>query len=225
MADAGGKKVGRVRGGDRSGSRYRVRGRLSSADLQRPADRVGRRGRGTDRRDRRGGAAPWRGASPGRGDEADRRDAARDEGRRYRGAHLHAGRTADPRQGAERAGRAGGLSGQAGGGRGTLADSPRGAESGGSVDRAQDVRDRDQGHRPARAIPAGRQGRVVRGGRRRQGPSSSRSLSTTSPSSTGGYRCSGAWASGTREGNDLWLEFQEERRCNPARSGKVRVPR
>ena len=37
-----------------------------------------------------------------------------------------------------------------------------------SVDRAEDVRDRHQGHRPARAVPAGRQDRPVRRRRRRQ---------------------------------------------------------
>ena len=38
----------------------------------------------------------------------------------------------------------------------------------GPVDRAEDVRDRHQGHRPARAVPAGRQDRPVRRRRRRQ---------------------------------------------------------
>ena len=37
-----------------------------------------------------------------------------------------------------------------------------------AVDRAEDVRDRHQGHRPARAVPAGRQDRPVRRRRRRQ---------------------------------------------------------
>ena len=43
-----------------------------------------------------------------------------------------------------------------------------GAVARGAVDRAADVRDRHQGHRPARAVPARRQDRAVRRRRRRQ---------------------------------------------------------
>ena len=42
------------------------------------------------------------------------------------------------------------------------------ADARAAVDRAEDVRDRHQGHRPARAVPAGRQDRPVRRRRRRQ---------------------------------------------------------
>ena len=55
-----------------------------------------------------------------------------------------------------------------GGGQGALVDSPRRAVARGPVDRAADVRDRHQGHRPARALPARRQDRPVRRRRRRQ---------------------------------------------------------
>ena len=51
---------------------------------------------------------------------------------------------------------------------GALADSPPRADARAAVDRAADVRDRHQGHRPARAVPAGRQDRPVRRRRRRQ---------------------------------------------------------
>ena len=53
-------------------------------------------------------------------------------------------------------------------GEGALADSPSRADARGSVDRAEDVRDGHQGHRPARAVPAGRQDRPLRRRRRRQ---------------------------------------------------------
>ncbi len=51
---------------------------------------------------------------------------------------------------------------------GALADSPPGPEPREPVHRARDVRDGHQGHRPAGAVPEGRQDRPVRRSRRRQ---------------------------------------------------------
>ena len=121
-----------------------------------------------DRRHRRGRAAPRREPRARRRDEADRRHAARHEGDRPRRADLGAGRPGDARPRAERARRAGRLPGSPGRVEGALADSPRRADARRAVDRAEDVRDRHQGHRPARAVPAGRQDRPVRRRRRRQ---------------------------------------------------------
>ena len=49
-----------------------------------------------------------------------------------------------------------------------LSDSPSGAETGRSVHHAGNVRDRNQGRRPDRAVPEGRQDRIVRRRGRRQ---------------------------------------------------------
>ena len=87
---------------------------------------------------------------------------------RHRRADLGAGRPGDARPRAERARRAGRLPGSPGAVEGALADPPPRADARGAVDRAEDVRDRHQGHRPARAVPAGRQDRPVRRRRRRQ---------------------------------------------------------
>ena len=84
------------------------------------------------------------------------------------GADHDAGRRRDARPGHERARRAGRLSRPSGRVQGALVDSPRRAVARGSVDRAADVRDRHQGHRPARAVPPRRQDRAVRRRRRRQ---------------------------------------------------------
>ena len=128
----------------------------------------GERGRREDRRHRGGGTASRREPRAGGRDEADRRHAARHERGRPRRADLRSGRSGDARPGAERARRAGGLSRSAGAGEGAVADSPSAAHSREPVDRAQDVRDRHQGHRSARAVPAGRKDRPVRRRRRRQ---------------------------------------------------------
>ncbi len=122
----------------------------------------------SDRRHRRSRAAPRREPRAHRGDEADRRHAARHEGDRHRRADLDAGRPGDARARHERARRAGRLPGSPDRVERALVDSPRGAVARGSVDRAADVRDRHQGHRPARAVPARRQDRPVRRRRRRQ---------------------------------------------------------
>ena len=87
---------------------------------------------------------------------------------RPRRADLGAGRPRDARPRAERARRAGRLPRPPGRVEGALADPPPAADARGPVDRAEDVRDRHQGHRPARAVPAGRQDRPVRRRRRRQ---------------------------------------------------------
>ena len=91
---------------------------------------------------------------------------------------------------------------------GALADSPRGADARRAVDRAEDVRDRHQGHRPARAVPAGRQDRPVRRRRRRQ-DRHHQELIHNIAMKHGGVSVFGGVGERTREGNDLWLEFQE----------------
>ena len=87
---------------------------------------------------------------------------------RHRRADFGAGRSRDARPRAERARRAGRLPGSPVRVEGALADSSRRPDTRAAVDRAQDVRDRHQGHRPARAVPAGRQDWPVRRRRRRQ---------------------------------------------------------
>ena len=90
------------------------------------------------------------------------------DGDRSRPPDSSAGGSRHARPRDERARRAGGLSRSAGRGERALVDPPAGAKPRAAVDRAQDVRDRDQGHRPARAVPPGRQDRPVRRRRRRQ---------------------------------------------------------
>ncbi len=162
------QNVGKVISGDWSRGGRRVRGR-PPGDLQRRARGIREDGhqRG-DRRRRRGAAAPRREPRPRGGDEADRRHAARHARHRHQRADPGAGRPGDARPRAERAWRAGRLPRPSGRGEGALADSPPRADARGAVDRAQDVRDRHQGHRPARAVPAGRQDRALRRRRRRQ---------------------------------------------------------
>ena len=90
------------------------------------------------------------------------------DGHRHRRADHGAGRPRDARPRAQRARRAGGLPGSPGAVEGALADPPRRADARAAVHRAAHVRDRHQGHRPARAVPPGRQDRPVRRRRRRQ---------------------------------------------------------
>ena len=88
-------------------------------------------------------------------DEADRRPAARHEGRSISGAPITVP------VGPETLGRVLNVLGEPVdfpdrpvADRRALADPPPGAHARGAVDRARDVRDRHQGHRPARAVPA-----------------------------------------------------------------------
>ena len=122
-----------------------------------------------DRRHRGGRAAPRREPRAHGRDEADRRHAPRHEGRstparrsRCRSAPATLGRVmnvlGEPVDFPDRPINV----------EGALVDPPRGAVARGSVDRAADVRDRHQGRRPARAVPARRQDRAVRRRRRRQ---------------------------------------------------------
>ena len=153
--------------GHRARHRHRVR-RGASRDLQRGPHRFGRQRR-LRKGGRRGGgrAAPGREPGAHRGHEADRRHDARHDRHRHRRAHPGACGSRDAGTCAERPGRARGLPGPAGAGERALAHSPAGADARGAVHRAEDVRDRHQGDRPAGAVSPGRQDRALR--RRRRG--------------------------------------------------------
>ena len=75
--------------------------------------------------------------------------------------------------------------------------------------RARAVRDRHQGHRPDRAVPQGRQDRHLRRRGRGQDGHHPGADPQRRQASTAATRCSPAWASARREGNDLYREMTE----------------
>ena len=157
------------RSGHRTGHRHRVP-RRTARDLQRRPHRVrGRPRRREDRRRRRGRAAPRREPRAHRRDEADRRHDARHDAPSTRARRSRC--RSVPRRSA--------ACSTCSASRWTIPIGPvqskerwpihrHGADARAAVDRAADVRDRHQGHRPARAVSAGRQDRPVRRRRRRQ---------------------------------------------------------
>ena len=134
-----------------------------------------RRGGRGDRRDRRraarlrGPAAPRRQPRPRRRDGLDRRARARRADDRHRRPDHGAGRPGDARAHLQRPRRADRpRRGAAGRRRAPRRSTRRRRASRTSIADDRDVRDRDQGRRPARALRQGRQGRPVRRRRRRQ---------------------------------------------------------
>ena len=143
-------------------------GGQAPGDLQRRPRPGRRQGDGrADRRHRRGRPAARRERRALRLDEADRRHGARHEGRGPRRADLRARRPRDARAHPERHRRPGRRA-RPGQSQGALADPPRAARLRRAGDLGRDVRDRHQGHRPARALHQGRQDRPLRRRRRRQ---------------------------------------------------------
>ena len=94
-------------------------------------------------------------------------------------------------------------------GRGALADPPRPADVRGAEADPRDLRDRDQGRRPARAVRQGRQGRSVRRRRRRQDRADPGADPQHRRRSTAGLSVFCGVGERTREGNDLYLEMTE----------------
>ena len=152
----------------RAGRRRRVPARRAARDQHRARD--GHRARRRqDHRDRRGRAADRRGPLPRHLPEADRRPAARHGRAQPRPRHPDAGRRRHARSRVERDRRA--ARHRAVGGhehRRPLGHPPRRAAVRPARAEGADVRDRHQGHRPARAVRAGRQDRPVRRRGRRQ---------------------------------------------------------
>jgi F-type H+-transporting ATPase subunit beta len=91
---------------------------------------------------------------------------------------------------------------------GVQADPPRAARPSSSRARGRDVRDRHQGHRPARAVRPRRQDRPVRRRRRRQ-DRAHHGAHQQRRQGHGGLSVFAGVGERTREGNDLWHEMQE----------------
>ena len=130
---------------------------------------------------RRGGrAAPRREPRAHRGDGADRRHGARHEGGRPRRADHRAGRPGTLGRVLNVLGGPVDFPGPTGGVGRALADPSPGAEPRGAIHRAQDVRDRHQGRRPARAVSHAAARSASSAALASARRSSSRSSSTTS---------------------------------------------
>ena len=90
-----------------------------------------------------------------------------------------------------------------------LADPPLGAEVHRPVGERRDVRDRHQGHRPARAVPQRRQDRPVRRRRRRQDGAHPGADQQRREEVAAAYSVFAGVGERTREGNDLFHELKE----------------
>ena len=155
----------------------------------------------------RGAAAPGRQPGALHRHELDRRSGARHGGRGHRGADHGARRRVGARPDLQPARRADRPEGPRQGGE-ALPDPPLGSAVRRAGDEHQGVRDRHQGGRFARPLPARRQGRAVRRRRRRQDGADPGADPQHRHASTAACRSSAAWASAHARATTSGVEME-----------------